>query len=396
MTESLPVAVTCAACSVTRTVKPTKTGEARVPVGWKRQGETVYCGDCWRKRYILRAVALPVASPVGCTWEELRGDLKAMWRLTTAACNRIMTECYARDVRRGAEAKMPPMPRVYLYPDLRKEFPALPSQTVASLEQTCQRKYRAMRYQVVWTAGAALPTYRYPTPFPIPAQGWSVRIEQDRPVVSLRIGETRRELRLKSGPQFRRQYAQVRLLARGEAVAGEAAIYQRGDALMVKLVAWLPRAAATGQRDGILRVRTAKDKLLVAVNGKDEELWNYNGDHLRRWAAEHKKQLQRWSEDAKYEARPVPSFAARRLAAVVKFRDRMQSAVHEIAAQLAGYSIRRRFAEVEYDDTVRDFCGEFPWFRMRQLISEKLDENQIGFRASSPVVTEPPPPLADQ
>ena len=70
-----------------------------------------------------------------------------MWAQTTAASNWIMTELYARDVRPGSEEKMPPMARVYLYPEARARFPGLPSVTVASLENGVQRKYRAVRYR---------------------------------------------------------------------------------------------------------------------------------------------------------------------------------------------------------------------------------------------------------
>jgi hypothetical protein len=74
----------------------------------------------------------------------------------------------------------------------------------------------------------------------------------------MRIGARRLELRLKSGPQFRRQQVAFRLIARGEAVPGEAAIYQQGSALMVKLVAWLPRGEIQ-QAIGTLRVHTDMD-----------------------------------------------------------------------------------------------------------------------------------------
>lgn len=394
--EAVKAIIRCADCTAERTVKPTAKGEARTPAGWKHHADAYYCGACWSKRYMLRAVSMPVASPLDCSWDELRAALKPMWAATTAACNWMLTEMYTRDVRRNGEAKIPPMAPVYLYPEARAKFPALPPQTVAALEHTIQRKYRAARYEIVWAASAALPTYRYPTPFPCSSQSWHATIEEDRPIVSVRVGDVRLRLRLKSGPQFRRQFAQFRLVARGEAVQGEAAIYQQGSALMVKLVAWLPRPAQAKGADGILSVRTATDCLLVAANGKDEAMWRYNGDHLRRWAAEHRRQLQRWSEDAKCENRPIPTFAERREAACRRFRDRMNSATHEIAAQLAGYAARRRFAGVRYDDSEHGFCQAFPWFRLRALIAEKLDERGIEFVASGGANQEPPEPLAEE
>lgn len=338
---------------------------------------------------------MPVASPVNCSWEELRGALKGAWRQSTAACNWMMTELYARDVRRNGQEKMPPMPPVYLYPEARQRFPELPSQAIASLEHACQRKYRAKRYEIVWTCAASLPTFRYPTPFPIAGQAWQGAMEGDSPVVSMRIGDTRMRLRLKGGDQFRRQMQAFRLIAGGQAVRGEAAIQEQGSSLMVRMVAWLRREqeAEAMERSGTLFVITRRDSLLVAVNAKDERLWTYNADHLRRWQAEHSRQMQRWAEDHKYEQGRIPAFSARREAASVKYRDRMDSACHEIAAQLAGYAARRRFSVVNYDDRERGFCQKLPWFRLRSLIAEKLNGAEIALELASdagwPEVEEP-------
>jgi hypothetical protein len=370
----------CKQCRKSVSTKPTLSGATRLPSGWKRTDSGEWCGACWSAAYILRAIVVPVASPVDCSWEDLRKTLKSMWAQSTACANRIITECYARDVRRNGQDKLPPMPRIYLYPELRKEFPLLPASSISTLENTCQRKYRAARYKVVWTAQAALPTHRYPTPFPIPAQAWSIVIENERPVVSLRIAEERRRLRLKTGPQFRRQYQQIRQVVQGEASRGEAAIYERGDALMFKIVAWLPRPALAISPEGTLTIRTGADALLTAVNPRGECLWVYNGDHLRRWSAEHARQLQRWSEDSRQGARP-PAFVQRREAAIIKYRDRMNSAAHEIAAYVAQYALRKRFAKVRYEDAEKAFCKDLPWFRVKTLIAEKLSEHGIELEA---------------
>jgi hypothetical protein len=397
MVETPPLIITCSGCSSSRAVKPTPKGEARTPAGWKKLENAAYCPECWRKKYILRAISMPVSSPLDCTWDELRKGLRTMWGQTTAASNWMMTELYARDIRRGDEAKMPPIQRVYLYPEARARFPGLPSQTVASLEQSVQRKYRAARYAVVWTCAASLPTHRYPTPFPIPNQGWHATIEEDQAIVNVRIGDARWRLRLKRGPQFRRQMAAFQQIAKGEAVAGELAIYDRSG-VMVKMAAWLPREPIEDVRANVLNVRTGKDCLLMAVNTKDEALWRYNGDHLRRWAGEHRSQLQRWSEDQKYEQRPAPAFAQRREDAARKFRQRMDSATHEIAAQLAGYAARRRFATVRYDDSDHTYLGDgFPWYRLRSLIAEKMDARGIALEiARGAAEEETPEPLVEE
>jgi hypothetical protein len=393
----------CSECHRERKTKATPKGQLRVPTGWHRRKENTYCEECWAKRYLLRAVSMPVAEPVSCSWEDLRGYLKVLWRQTTQASNWIMSQLYVRDVamaaRREGVEKIPGMERVYLYPELRKLYPDLPPQTVASLEQACQKKYRSIRRALHWTCAESLPTFRYPTPVPIHNQSWSVRIEQDKPIVRVRLApgdEGAVEVRLKSGSQFHRQYKAIRQLARGEAIGGEAALYQRGNRLMLKLVAWLPRDEPRESLPDVLRVVTQKECLLAAINAKDETLWRYNADHLRRWAAEHRQQLQRWAEDQKYEQRPVPSFAGRRAAAARKYRDRMDSATQEIAAQLAAYASRRRFAAVRYDDNERGYLDGFPWYRLRALIAQQVQARGMTFEASGPAETKEPEPLAEE
>ena len=371
-----PVQWICSGC-VTKVENPKRS--TRAPRGWKRKGEEYFCGNCWRERYLLRAITMPVVSPLDCTWEELRADLKTMWRDTTQCSNWMMTACFAGDVRRepGME-KMPAMPRLYLYPEARKLFPALPSQTVSSLEHAIQNKYRKLRYDIVWTCAISLPSVRYPAPFPVHNQSWEAKYENEAPVISVRFGPTRRRLRLKGGAQMWRQRAAFDQIVRGTAQPGELMLYQRGSKLLAKLVAWLPRQDRRDGLSGTLAIRTAPDCLLVALRLKEESetLWRYNADHIRQRIAEHRKLLQRFAEDTKYEHRPHPPLHARREEAVQKFADRMSSYCHQIAAALAGVAQRGKYAAVCYDDREHGYCPEFPWARLRSLIIEKL--NEIG------------------
>lgn len=152
---------------------------------------------------------------------------------------------------------------------------------------------------------------------------------------------------------------------------------------MVKMVAWLPRRERTWDLSGTLIVRTGKDCLLEALNAKDEVIWRYNADHVRRWIRKHSRQLQRLSEDFKFENRPVPPFEQRRSDAVRKYHDRMDSACHMIAAQLVGYAERRRFAALVYHDGEHGYSPEFPYARLRSLISEKADALTLSIRIAS-------------
>lgn len=57
-------------------------------------------------------------------------------------------------------------------------------------------------------------------------------------------------------------------------------------------------------------MRTDKECLLVALNAKDETLWRYNADRVCRWMAEHRRNMQRWADDSRFEHRAVPSLPA--------------------------------------------------------------------------------------
>jgi hypothetical protein len=248
------------------------------------------------------------------------------------------------------------------------------------------RKYRARRYEALWACQAALPTFRYPQPFPVPNQSWSAKYAVGQmppgtvqlPIVSVRVGNRNFQLRLKSHRRYRRQIAAFAQMLAGTAIRGQLTLYRRRDQLLCMIVSWLPRFAPKVKGEGALAVRTASDAMLVALDAKDERTWTYNADHIRRWSAEYYEQLQRWAEDTKAEQRPVPSFAERRAAAAAKFHNRMQTAAYQAAAYVAGYAGRRHFATVRYDDREKSWCPRFPWKVLQTRLSTVLGERGIG------------------
>jgi hypothetical protein len=91
--------------------------------------------------------------------------------------------------------------------------------------------------------------------------------------------------------------------------------------------------------------------------------------------------MKRWSEDAKYENRSVPCFSKRRKMAARKYRNRKE---------IAGHSKRRHFSNVCYKDAEHAFCESSPWFRLRQLIEEKLNAHGMQCEIVGHTVTEEP------
>ncbi len=418
-------------CSCCRKASPAK--GSRLPRGWKRHEERIYCDECWHARYVMRAITIPVVRPLGegIGWPDLREALDSAWAHITAAANWMTSEYYARDVKRDPSMeKMPPLPKIYLYPDATKRFPELPTQVVASLEQAVKRKWSAKRYDVVWTGAASTPNARYPQPFSNPSRAWSAQYVPagkdggDKvPAVSVTLLRGQRFLlQLRGGSEYARQLADFRAIVEGRAIQSELVlIRQRANGsdrrsspgksrdgggqrfqtrLMCKIVGWFPRAPKK-DRTGTMFVRTDSESFLIALDMKQQKLRVWNCDHVRRWISEHTRQLNRWADDQKAEQRPVAKFQSRREASAIKFRHRIDSFVKETVAQVAGVADRMRFAEIKLDDTDRSYFGaRFDWSGFLSRLKVKLDEMGIALTimsgdASGKVPSKSPEPLAE-
>lgn len=407
--------ITCTRCGLTIEAKPTKKGVARLPRGWKEHNGR-WCPNCWRAAWMLRAITFRVAGPVDGTWADLRETLRDCWRNATTVSNWAVRELSRADVVRTPDLeKLPPMPRVYLYPGAREIAPDMDPQSVTAVLQAVERKYRERRYDVIWQRKASGPSYRYPAPYPVHNQGWRAELGPDNEaLISVRLGGRRWTLRLAGGPGFARQRRAFLRLVAGEAVHGELALYpvaasggdhrpgmddRRQSRLVAKLVMWLPKEEREG-RGGVLYVRTTGDSLLV-YHTEGGEPRHLHADQARRWAAEHRRRLQRLSDDTKAEKRKsrrqLRGLQDRREAWARKHRHRMDSLTHEASAAIAGFARRQGVGRVVYDDTDKSYVPEgFPWAELRQKLQYKLAGEGITFEiagASGEVVDESPESL---
>jgi len=325
----------------------------------------------------------------------------------------MTSQLYIRDeLRTPEQEKLGKMPKIYLYPEARQLFPDLPSNTVAALEQTVKSKYVKKRYQTIWTGEASLPNARYPQPFIQANQAWKATYEPAGkdggvlvPCVSVPlIGAQRWILQLKGGKEFFRQLADFRLFVDGTVIKGEIAIFRKRvggngtdhgngvkvrdsggqnyrSRVMVKMVGWFPKK--TRKASSCLILKTESGSFLLAQDEKAKKLRQWHCDHMRRWAAEHARRLQRWSDDQKCEQRPRASYQSRREAAVCKYRNRTASFQKEVAAQVAGVCRRMRFASVKYDDSCRDYMIRFDWSGFAVILANKLNDYGVEFERCS-------------
>lgn len=411
-TKSTDTGNTCSVCS--------KTGTGpRLPKGWKRTDVT-YCDKCWKARYVLRAVTMEVLKPLGdgIGWPELREVLKASWGQATSMTNWIMGRMFAVD-----HPRLPDDGRLGkfefdgkpLYAECRQAWPDFRPTSLASLMNSLQGKYRKKRWEILWTGESSLPSARYPQPYPVHNREWKpmfVPAGKDGggdlvPAIDVPLVGGRMLLQLRQGKDWRGQVADFRKFVSGEAVKGELAVLRKrvggngsdhGNGVMerdeggqkamhrvmVKMVGWFPREAR-GAVAGSLLLRKDANSLLVVCRETERGLgtvrqWHWG--HLRRWAAEHRRRLQMWSDDQKAEQRrPHASFESRREAACRKYRNRMESAQKELAHQIAELCRRQRVATLEYDDTDCGYFGDdgWTWSAFETVLANKLNEFGVLF-----------------
>ena len=104
MTKPKTIKQTCSCCGETKDL-------ARIPMGWKQIGEKLYCKACKTENFVLRAIAMPIAEPLDCEWEELRDILKETWSASTRLANRIITELALIDPARSRTPEMEKIPK---------------------------------------------------------------------------------------------------------------------------------------------------------------------------------------------------------------------------------------------------------------------------------------------
>jgi hypothetical protein len=373
------IQITCCECGATREVKPTQKGNARTPRGWHNLSGEYMCGMCWSDRYVRRGITFAAAELVDAEWKEFNAAHRDATDLTREVYNLVYRTCFQSEpiYRRGE--KLAPAPNPYCYPIIREAIPEYPPDAVSAVEQAAKLKYNADRFDMIVRGTRSVPSLRGNPPFPVRGQSWRSMIEDEKPFVVFPMMGKRWKIRLKGGSRYKRQLAAfASFVANRDDLAGEMSVFRKGKDLLIKIAGWIPKHPKS-ERNGTLWVKTGTEALIYALNAKEEKLWTINADNVRRWNAEYYKQLHRWSEDQKMEERPDASFQDRRTAAVAKHRNRLKTCVQQYAAQVAGYADRRNFACVEYDGSVQDYVDKFPWYNLRQQISDLCDARGIVF-----------------
>lgn len=347
-------------------------------------------------RTVLRAVTVPVAAPVDMDWKKLDGLLKPAFEFSTDLANWAVHTLFKKDAPN--EHKTPDSVRLksktnvngcYLYGEASTSFPEwaersqYATQAANCVLNAVHKKYLNDRHNIMVRHDHSLTTYRFPYPFPVHNQRWSITFDSSgSPVVSVPLPSVGTVgLRLKTGKEFRRQLKMLRQFVDGAAKKGEAALLRNHKGtLMVKMVGHFPVQERTDATN-VCFLHTDPNALLVAeINGRSVTVTN--GDHLKRahaiireTASRHKRFLQRVREDKKREVRMDRTQRAALNRKVEdrcdKQRDRMKTAVQQIAAQIARFCERQKVSLIAYDDSIKNFLPDgFQWYALKTRICQ--------------------------
>lgn len=379
--------IACTTCGRATATKTTASGTLRLPRRWKRDAtEQPHCPPCWANRYVLRAVTVQIAS--ANEPEKFSEAVKSAWTAATQTANLTIQTLIRNETLRSAKMeRLPDAPSVYLYGEIRPHS-AMDPRSLVCLLSAVERRWRKQRGKVLWSQSANIPLYRYPQPYPVPADQYKLRAERDGDVLcDIRVGGEWHTLRLKQGKGHRERIDMIRELIAGRGERVEAAIIAGRNGPEIKIVAWLPRVPKAQQRSGVLTVRSTSDAFVVAV-GPNDRIWRLNADHIRRYIAEHAEVRQRFSEDLKYEKR-WPKDTREKMNVVLaerctKNNDRLRDWTGVASKMLVQYAVRNRVQAVALDTTDRSYMPSFPWHAFERACEYKLDAEGITFTARRP------------
>jgi hypothetical protein len=346
----------------------------------------------WAKKKggLVRTLVFPFA-PADGDWKGLLPRLHEAWRMSTRLANWTVSQLAVVDqLTMGRTGAIGPFPTAGEgsadpYKAFRGFYPDYELWKGCTGSATCvfnrvRDKYKVERLEVIVRHEKSLPSFRYPYPFYGRAQETRAYYGKDNvPLLSLVLPGGRVVLRLRGGPEMRRQLDGFRRVVAGEARLGDVSVYKRGDRYLVGVAVTLP-AGPPDPGGRAMLVQTRPDGLWrVWVEGHEgrwthERWWHH--DDIRPVVFKHREWLHRVAEDTKWEKR-VDEKVARHIDQARdkrcrKYQDRVSAFCHSRACELANFAARQGVGCVLYDDREKGFLEGFNYSLLKGRVREKL------------------------
>ena len=400
----------CSRCDAEKSTAATKAGNERLPKGWKRAGDAIWCSGCWKKAFRLSAITVPIAGPVclgddpkngePLDWKGFRERLRRAWDAARDASNWMLRQLAIADPWKGDDGKLLPFPwkdkKLYFYPQIGEKWPEmLGTGSINTLEQHVKAKYSALRLRMA-RYECSLPSIRN-VPIPVHRARWKIREEPGGWVLLSFHMPDRITVRIRGGWKHKRTLAGIRKIIAGEVEQAELAIlpafrnfginrpgFTKSADVQAKLVAWFPREA---ERDGsAVGIHTGGDAFLTMYDAGQNRIFRWNADHVRRRILAHDDELQRLREDLKAERRlgRERDGILARMEMVSRNHGRyMHDFCHTTSREVVNLALRRRAGAMVYVDDAKDYMPHFPWAKFATMLCDKAERAGIVFGASS-------------
>jgi hypothetical protein len=395
-------------------------------------------------KLITRVVSLPILACYDAQDYEMTGEVEPVgileafrpaWRLATDLANWAQFHLVCRDeIRTPDMERLPKYDREAMFGSHPRRFARKASATkeaqkvgdpqISSLYDLWTREYPARqawdgsavnardvlkavedtwknhksfgRLAVLWKGQARPMTFRFPYPWPVPAdRGKTLRLSRDkdgRPIISMPFlnPHDRLTLRLADGREFRRQLRQFDKLMSCPERLGQAKICGRlrNGGLVgadLRLVGRFDASTCPGELSAVCR--TGSNKLIrCAIKGDEGRFYEYCGDEMPGIVALYDDWRHRFSIDNKHEKRWPSHVLQRRIngpqvnAKQERATNRLRTAKQTAAHQLVQWLIRQGVNDLTYDDSDKSFLPRFDWSGLREVIRCKCEQASISFQ----------------
>lgn len=351
---------------------------------------------------VTRAITTSITPADGITNDELWREMRQCWNAVQRAANAAMREYFAGDpaatetttAGKVRLAKLDKEVSNKAYHAARAAAPELTSSPVSDICQRVRGRYLSDRWAVQVAAQKSVPTFRSPLPLSIRAQNWDMltgtdehgretylvrfplagRLRNDRPTLRLICRTGRDAALLKKIWSGEYKKATLEILAPG---------WVRKGAIRAKVVFSKPDNEPV-EPSGVFNVSTGKDHLLIGHAEGRDEIMRWNADWLRSRIIAYETRRHRVSEDLKHERR-APKHRRRIWRedagrSAEKHKNRVKTAIQQIAAQVVGRAKRCGCNVVELDNTDQSWIESFPWYQLKQELSRCCENNDVIFR----------------
>lgn len=407
----------CSECASEGNPSKGKIGQPTMPKGWKKRGDNLVCSKCWKGKWKLRAITVPVDTIEGMEWGEFLHLCREAWMQAAKAKTYAILQLLRAEAGQEAGAKLQNKEKTNIYRDIREKFPTLASRTAACLARIATSDWAGDRFDCLVRGIRSPRTYKFPQPFPITAQAYTIR-NLDGIITVAGTGATdldfnnkRLKILLRKGSVFRRANKTLaRAISEGW-LLGELAIAPKRDASgpirirrpggdqgykvrpAVKICLYMPKEDMIAKdATDTLYVRTAREELLHYYLESDKEPRMLAFRQVKRRQREHDIKVQRFSEDMKFEKRWPKSIRDRMTGSQDshnrRFMNFMDTTIKDCAAMLIGFAKRNGVRVIVIDMKDKSFAEHFPWRRLLDRITIKAQEYGITVEGKKTVDTE--------